>query len=112
MDTKNKMDFSDYEESPLNDSTNPESVFNEDGYQPSYQSRSGSDSGSGSGSGSGSSMSAMVRACVGKKYGDYCEWTADNGKRYSGKCIYDKWGWSPGSLFCANADYKDDNLEE
>ncbi|MCM1142044.1 MAG: hypothetical protein NC453_26030 [Muribaculum sp.] len=50
--------------------------------------------------------SARIEACKGKKYGDYCEWVDDDGHLQTGKCVYDKWGWTPGPLFCARADYK------
>lgn len=63
--------------------------------------------GSGTG-GSGTEKPAMSRieACVGKAYGDGCTWITDSGKIETGKCIYDKWGWEAGGLFCANGDYK------
>lgn len=53
------------------------------------------------GSGSGDRTSS----CEGKHYGDSCSFMTDKGYVQSGKCIYNKWGWTPGDLFCALADY-------
>lgn len=52
--------------------------------------------------------SARIEACKGKKYGDPCTWIDDKGKVQTGICIYDKWGWTPGELFCASKDYRTD----
>lgn len=53
-------------------------------------------------------VSARIKACEGKKYGDRCTWVDNQGRTQTGKCVYDKWGWSPGPLFCAKADYKEE----
>lgn len=54
-----------------------------------------------SASGSGDRTSA----CEGKSYGDPCSFMTNKGTIQSGICIYNKWGWTPGGLFCAGADY-------
>lgn len=45
-------------------------------------------------------------ACKGKKFGDRCSFNATTKSLQTGYCIYDKWGLTPGELFCAKADYK------
>ena len=59
-------------------------------------------------SGTGPS-SARIKACEGKKYGNYCVWIDNNGMLQDGKCIYNKYGISNGVLFCAKADYKSED---
>lgn len=53
----------------------------------------------------GSGSSDRTSSCEGKHYGDSCSFMTDKGYVQSGKCIYNKWGWTPGGLFCALADY-------
>lgn len=67
---------------------------------------SGASSGSDSGTDSGTKLTKREQACVGKKYGDSCNWTADNGSPQSGYCIYDKWSLTKKPLFCAQKDYR------
>lgn len=56
--------------------------------------------------------SPRIKACEGKKYGASCSWKADDGSVQSGKCIYDKWGLTAGPLFCAKADYFNNDSTE
>ena len=52
-----------------------------------------------------SGSSDRTSSCEGKKYGDPCSFMTNKGTIQSGICIYNKWGWTPGGLFCSGADY-------
>lgn len=53
----------------------------------------------------GSGANDRTSSCENKSYGEPCSFMTDKGYRQSGICIYNKWGWLPGGLFCALADY-------
>lgn len=56
--------------------------------------------------------SAREEVCKGKKYGDYCEWVDDNGNKQTGACVYARYDITPGPLFCARRDYRNDYKKE
>lgn len=54
-----------------------------------------------------------IEACEDKHYGDSCTWYTDGDHRpQSGTCTYDKWGLTPGPLYCGGRDYRLQDEEE
>lgn len=52
-------------------------------------------------------LSVREEACVGKKYGDSCSFTATDGSVQTGKCFYQKLSITTKPLYCAKGDYRD-----